>query len=127
MSGPLPRPGEDPYRALLKTEYVQADQAWRKGDIPTAWHHLERAHIIAQPLLLAHASSHFRILRFALRLGDWPEVLGQVVRLTLAPIGNLFKRLLVGNTGMANVSAFAPMQVLKDLEKILKNERAKRP
>lgn len=86
-------------------------------DIASAWLHLERVHIVAQPLMREHILSHCRMLAFAAQQGDWPEVSGQFVRLILAPIGNLAGRLPLGNTGRARINAFAPMPFPADLER----------
>jgi hypothetical protein len=56
------------------------------------------------------------MLRFAIEKRDWSEVLGQILRTILAPLGPLTGRLPVGNTGRSNVSAFAPMPVPDDLQ-----------
>lgn len=56
---------------------------------------------------------------FAVRLRDWPEAAGQLLRLALAPLGNLTGRLPIGNTGRSTVSAFAPMDIPSDLRAIL--------
>lgn len=110
--------------AALAAEYEAQDRAMRDGDIARAWHHLERAHILAQTALLPHLVSHGKMLALALRTGDWQEGAGQVVRLALAPFGNLTGRLPIGNTGRSSVSAFAPMAIPPDLEAILDRREA---
>lgn len=87
------------------------------GEIASAWVHLERIHIVAQPLMREHILSHCRMLAFAAQQGDWREVSGQFARLILAPIGNLTGRIPLGNTGRARVSAFVPMTFPNDLER----------
>ena len=104
---------------LLAEEYMAAKAAARAGSTDGAWHHLERAHILAQTKLWPHCQSHLRMLAYAVRLRDWREAGGQIIRLGLAPLGNLTGRLPIGNTGRANVSAFAPMMVPPDLKAIL--------
>tara|TARA_R100001244_G_scaffold86820_11_gene66557 strand:+ start:27846 stop:28193 length:348 start_codon:yes stop_codon:yes gene_type:complete len=108
-----------PVAAFLALEYQDAEKAARAGRIDQAWHHLERAHIVAQTRLLAHCRSHWTMLLFAVRLGDWREGAGQIFRLALAPLGNLTGRLPVGNSGRANVSAFVAMEIPSDLRSIL--------
>lgn len=105
--------------ALLAEEYRAAEQSERAGRIPIAWHHLERAHIIAHTQLWPHLRSHREMLRLALRNRDWREVTGQLFRLALAPVGNLTGRLPLGNTSRSSVSAFAPMTLPPDLRAIL--------
>lgn len=94
------------------------------GDVPGAWLALERAHILAQPRLAMHVRVHWAMLGFAIAQGDRTEALGQLLRLLLAPIGNVTGRLPLGNTGRARVSAFAPMALPADLRKAMtKDER----
>ncbi|GMM92311.1 DUF3703 domain-containing protein [Qipengyuania sp. MTN3-11] len=104
---------------LLAEEYRAADEAERAGRIAMAWHHLERAHILAQTRFWPHLETHSKMLRLALRRRDWREVVGQLFRLALAPLGNLTGRLPLGNTGRSNVSVFAPMELPPDLHAIL--------
>lgn len=105
--------------AALAAEYRMQAAAAQRGDITLAWHHLGRAHILAQTQLGAHCVSHWKMLVFAVRLRDWPEAAGQLLRLALAPVGNLTERLPIGNTGRSTVSAFTAMDVSPDLRAIL--------
>lgn len=84
-----------------------------------AWIALEREHILGQGLWLPHLRSHAAMLKYAVTTRDGPEILGQIVRLLLAPIGNLTGRLPWGNTGRANVSAFKIMPYPEDLADVL--------
>ena len=84
-------------------------------DVENAWQALERIHIITQMFAGLHINSHLRMLRYAWELRDWKEVVGQLFRLGLAPIGNLTGRLPYGNTERSNVSAFQPMELPTDL------------
>jgi len=105
--------------AALAAEYRMVEAAARLGDLPLAWHHFGRAHILAQTSLGAHCVSHWKMLAFAVQLRDWPEAAGQLLRLALAPLGNLTGRLPIGNTGRSTVSAFAAMDIPPDLRAIL--------
>jgi hypothetical protein len=104
---------------LLAEEYHAADEAERAGRIAMAWHHLERGHILAQTRFWPHLQLHREMLHLALRNRDRREVIGQLIRFALAPLGNLTGRLPLGNTGRSNVSAFAPMELPPDLHAIL--------
>lgn len=105
--------------AFLAREYKAARAAEDRGQIDQSWHHLERAHIVAQAWLKPHCYSHWRMLGLAFQQNDWREVSGQIFRLALAPLGNASGRLPVGNIGRSSVSAFAPMEIPADiLEKI---------
>lgn len=106
-------------RAFLAEEYAAFHQARRTGDTAAAWHHLERVHIVAQPLFVEHMRAHLVMLGQAFAMRDLREAGGQLLRLGLALPGNLFDRLPAGNTGRARASAFAPMAVPTDLEKFV--------
>ena len=106
-------------RAAWRSENRAATTARRAGDTDREWHHLERAHILSQPLAGLHMRTHAAMLGAALRSRDGHEILGQVLRLLLAVPGSLTGRYPVGNTGGADVSAFKPMAVPEDLRPLL--------
>ena len=93
-----------------------------EGNVSQAWHRLERAHILSQQRLPLHLRCHLTMLGFALDQDEWSEMVGQLWRLALAPIGSIFKRIPWGNTGRANVSAFQQMEIPDDLRQILHRE-----
>ena len=99
-------------------EVAGADQALQREDFETAFHHLERAHVLAQRMMGRHTFIHWRMLVAGLRRGDLREVVGQVPRI-MASI--LFSRLWVprGNSGRARVSAFKRMPVPDDLRHLV--------
>ena len=107
--------------SFLQAEYRDARSAADAGKNEEAWRHLERAHIVAQGMLLPHIYSHWRMLRLAVRTSDAREILGQLTRLALAPLGNITGRLPIGNTGRSDVSAFVHMDIPADLQAILEN------
>lgn len=109
-------------RRVIAAEMAAYSSAVEVGDDDRAWHHLERVHIVSQPYLGPHLASHGAMLGFAIRRRDWNEVLGQMVRIILAPLGSLTGRLPVGNTGRSNVSAFAPMPIPADLAQELREQ-----
>ena len=85
---------------------------------------LERAHVLGQRDFMRHWQVHRLMLRVAWDLSDGREIRGQLLRLALVPLGHLFRRLPMGNTGRSNVSAFAPMDVPADLQRLLDDGRA---
>jgi hypothetical protein len=105
-------------RQALANERALFREARRNRDIKTAWHHLARAHILAQPHMVDHVAIHVQMIGFGIGTQNWQEVGGQVMRLFLAPLGNLAGRLPIGNTGLSNVSAFRPMPIPEDLAQI---------
>lgn len=117
------RPGDESWRRGLKVawsdETAAARAARNRGDVTAEWTHLERAHILSQPLAAAHVRTHLAMLGYAVRRRDRHEIVGQVLRAILAAPGSWTGRYPVGNTGGANVSAFRPMPVPDDLRPLL--------
>ena len=103
---------------LIEAERRVFRAARQSGNRALAWTALEREHILGQGFFGPHLRSHMTMLGYAVETRDGREVLGQVIRLALAPLGNLTGRLPWGNTGRANVSAFAPMPYPDDLAEV---------
>lgn len=99
-----------------------AGAARRHGDAAAEWAHLERAHILSQPMVVPHLRTHVAMLGAGIRRRDRREVVGQLLRLVVAGPGSLTGRYPVGNTGGAGVSALAPMPIPEDLRLYLINE-----
>ena len=106
-------------RRAWSEERAAAVTARRLGDQPGEWHHLERAHILSQPMTVPHLRTHVAMLGAALRRQDRREVVGQMLRLVVAGPGSLSGRYPVGNTGGADVSALQPMPIPEDLRSVL--------
>jgi hypothetical protein len=83
------------------------------------WDLLCAAHIAGQHVFGLHMRTHRAMLRFAWQHRQWLEVMGQLMRLALVPIGHLFQRLPVGNSGRSNISAFKPMSVPPHLARLI--------
>jgi hypothetical protein len=108
--------------SAFQEAFAEARTCYRAGDLQGAFGLLERAHVLGQSQLGRHWTVHVWMLRVGWRLGDLREVAGQLLRLALTPLGHLTGRLPVGNTGRANVSAFASLPVPPDLQKLLQDE-----
>ena len=108
------------------SERSQARVARERGDLAGEWSHLERAHILSQPMVVPHVRTHLAMISCAFRRRDGREVAGQLMRLVLAAPGSLTGRYPVGNTGGADVSAFLPMPIPDDLRAILDDARSQR-
>ena len=106
-------------RAAWAAELDAARDARSSGDTKGEWTHLERAHILSQPMVGAHVRTHLAMLTSALRRHDGHELAGQLFRLIVAAPGSMTGRYPVGNTGGADVSAFAPMPIPEDLQPLL--------
>lgn len=93
----------------------------RASNYQVAYCWLERAHILTQRMPLAHAKSHWLMLKLGVLTKDWREVVGQLPRIVAAL---LFSRIWVpvGNTGRARISAFSVMPLSTDLEELLRED-----
>ncbi len=111
----------DAMTALVASEMLAFRDARYVGNANEAWRALERAHILSQPYLALHLTNHWEMLAFAIFERDTREIIGQIVRLALAPLGSLTGRIPIGNTGRSNVSAFRPMPIPEDLRSIIEN------
>lgn len=109
-------------RQAWSDEMGLAREARQRADAGAEWHHLERAHILSQPLAMPHVRTHVAMIGSALRRRDRREIVGQLFRVLVAGPGSLTGRYPVGNTGGADVSAFAPMPIPDDLRAILEGE-----
>jgi hypothetical protein len=101
-----------------------AKAARSRGDATGEWDHLERAHILSQPMAGPHVRTHASMLGCAVRRRDGHEIVGQLLRIVVAGPGSWTGRYPVGNTGGANVSALEPMPVPDDLQAVLRDSRA---
>src|SRR2546423_1720081 len=90
-----------------------------QSDAGGEWTHLERAHILSQPLAGPHVRTHVAMLGAAVRKREGREIVGQAFRLIVAGPGSFTGRYPVGNTGGADVSAFKPMTIPDDLRAVL--------
>jgi hypothetical protein len=108
-------------RTAYEEELLAARRDLAGGDWSSAFSRLERAHVLGQRSTRAHVRAHWAMLRIGWHRRDTREVLGQISRLLGAL---LFSRIWVpvGNTGGANVSAFATMPIPEDLRRLLDGE-----
>ena len=113
------RPGRDALLRAWSDERAAARLARSDGDTAGEWRHLERAHVLSQPMALPHVRTHVSMLGYGVRRRDAHEILGQALRLVVAGPGSLTGRYPVGNTGGANVKAMLPMAIPDDLKALL--------
>ena len=73
------------------------------------WLLLEAAHIVGQTRFFSHLQVHCLMLSLAWERRMPKEALGQLFRIALVPLGHLFRRLPIGNSGRADISAFRAM------------------
>ncbi|WP_090751316.1 DUF3703 domain-containing protein [Candidatus Nitrospira nitrosa] len=99
-------------------ELVAAIEQYHSGYLKLAFTNLERAHILGQSYNIAHARTHWWMLRVGLRNRDIVEILGQIPRILGAL---LFSRIWapIGNTGGARVPLFKTMPIPHELQVLL--------
>lgn len=104
-----------------RKELFSYKREFGKGNLQTAWRHLERAHILGQSYPYQHTEVHWVMLKFGLRIKDIKEVIGQVPRLLVGGVKSFVGTIPVGNTGGANVPPLRPMEIPQDLMELLKD------
>ena len=105
-------------QAEVASAMARAKANRQAGDADGAWRALVRAHVISQPALLPHLSVHVAMLSLAAAQRDWKETAGQLLRLTLAPLGHALGRTPWGNPGRAVVSMFAQAPLPADVARL---------
>lgn len=92
--------------------------AMNTKDLSTAWHHLERAHVIGQRYPYQHSLVHWKMLVFGCRIKSLKEVVGQVPRLLVGGVKSFVGTIPVGNTGGANVPPMRSMPIQQEIQEI---------
>src|SRR5688572_14344034 len=113
------RPKRTDLRERWAQERTAAREARQRSDVEGEWRHLERAHVLSQPMAFPHVRTHVAMLGYGLRRRDGHEIVGQLLRLVVAAPGTWTGRYPIGNTGGANVSALKPMPIPDDLQAVL--------
>jgi Protein of unknown function (DUF3703) len=105
-------------RQVYDAEMTVAGTRYYAGDLDQAFSHLERAHILGQSFPIAHARTHWWMLKVGWRRRDFVEISGQLPRILGAL---LLSRIWVpiGNTGGARVPPFQSMPIPEDLQRLL--------
>lgn len=108
-------------KKYYRAELVLYKNAFEAGDLPLAWHHLERAHILGQAYPKEHSYVHWKMLQFGFAIKSWAEIRGQILRLVFGGVKSFVGNIPVGNTGGANIPPLLPMEIPEDLKAILSN------
>jgi hypothetical protein len=96
-------------------ELLQAKSEFDKSHYQQSWRHLERAHILGQPYPAAHTAVHWKMLKFAIKIKNSKEIIGQLPRLLVGGVKSFVGKIPVGNTGGANVPPLLTMEIPEDL------------
>jgi hypothetical protein len=110
-------------KPFYQQELSQAKNEFDKKNYRQSWRHLERAHILGQPYPAKHTAVHCKMLRFAFRIKDSKEIIGQLPRLLVGGVKSFVGKIPVGNTGGANVPPLKPMEIPEDLAAIIKSAK----
>lgn len=105
-------------RRAYDIEMATASRFYNAGNLQLAFAHLERAHILGQSFSIAHARTHWWMLKVGVRNRDIVEIAGQIPRI----LGALLFSMIwvpIGNTGGARVPPFKPMPIPHELQVIL--------
>jgi hypothetical protein len=84
-----------------------------------AFRHLERAHVIGQTFVGAHAKAHWLMFKLEFRRRRFAAVSGQAARLVLGIIGSAVGVVPIGNTGGTEISMFKRLPIPPDLKEII--------
>ncbi|WP_420580511.1 DUF3703 domain-containing protein [Reichenbachiella sp.] len=99
-------------------ELVKFDSAWSKQEIATAWHHLERAHIISQRYPLQHTETHWKMFLLGIKTTNLKEIVGQLIRLIFGAPLSFINKIPVGNVGSSRVSMIQSQPLPADIQEI---------
>jgi hypothetical protein len=102
----------------VQAELDAAASAEAQGHFHSAFQHLERAHVLGQPVTIEHVRVHWHMFRFALRHRLTGEAFGQAWRLVAAAVFTAVGLVPQGNTGGSDVNGFRRMPVPQDLQQI---------
>jgi hypothetical protein len=83
------------------------------------WSWLMAAHVVGQHQVGLHFDSHRRMLGLARETKDWGEVLGQVLRIGLLPLGHLAGRIPLGNIGRSTVGVTKVMDPPEAVQRLI--------
>jgi len=98
-------------------EYITA---MKQKDFTSAWHYLEKAHVIGQAYPYEHSFVHWKMLVFGCRIKSVKEVIGQIPRLLIGGVKSFVGTIPVGNTGGANVPPMRSMPIQPEIQEIFK-------
>ncbi len=108
-----------PLKPFFRKELNNAGIAFSQNNLQQSWRHLERAHILGQPYPYHHSLVHWKMLEFAVKTKNFPEITGQLPRILMGGVMSFVGKIPVGNTGGANVPGFQPMEIPEELKQII--------
>jgi len=101
-----------------------ATQARLAGNPEECMAFLERAHLIGQGVFVWHWRTHWQMLALAISQSNGREVIGQLARLSLVPLGHLLGRLPLGNVGSTRMGTFDTAPLPDDIARLFESKNA---
>lgn len=105
-------------RPYFDQEIAAYETAFHNGDLQTAWHHLERAHVIGQAFVYEHSFAHWKMLQFGIAIKDTKEIIGQIPRLLVGGVKSFVGKIPTGNTGGADIHPLKPLPISPEIKSI---------
>jgi len=105
----------------VNQEIAFAAELAASGNLHSAFHHLERAHVLGQASTYQHTRIHWRMFKLAVRQRSPSEIWGQIIRIIGASTKTPFGIYPTGNTGGSNVWFFKSMSIPSDLQAIIEH------
>lgn len=102
-------------------EIALGSQLTAAGNLEQAFRHLERAHVIGQTSVGAHAKAHWLMLVLEVRRKRVGASLGQAIRLVLGILGSAVGVVPIGNTGGTDISMFKRLPIAPELRSIIED------
>ena len=106
-------------REAFEREIALGRQLIAAEDLGRAFQHLERAHVIGQTFVDAHARAHWLMFILEIRRRRVGAAFGQAVRIVLGAIGSAVGIVPVGNTGGTDISMFKRLPIPPELQEII--------
>jgi hypothetical protein len=107
------------WRLAFDREIALGMELIAAGDLKRAFQHLERAHIIGQTFVGAHAKAHWLMFKLEIRRRRVADGFGQAVRLVLGVLGSAIGVVPIGNTGGTDISMFKRLPIAPELQAII--------
>lgn len=105
-------------KPFFKQSLQDYTTAMKQKDLISAWHYLEKAHVIGQAYPYEHSFVHWKMLVFGCRIKSVKEVIGQIPRLLIGGVKSFVGTIPVGNTGGANVPPMRRMPIQQEIQEI---------
>lgn len=110
--------------SCVEAELAIAKSAESRGDTASAFHRLERAHVLGQRSTVQHVRVHLHMLMWGVHQRNRREISGQIMRVIGAAAGTWLGLVPHGNTGGSNVGAFTSMAIPDDLAQKMEAARS---